>query len=48
MDEETYKEIKDAYPCRKVFSGRIRGRSTAMRIYGPLSSRQTEDAPPET
>ncbi|MDR1933907.1 MAG: PAS domain-containing protein [Spirochaetales bacterium] len=39
MDEETYTEVKDFFPCRKVFSGKVRGRTGALLIYGLLSSR---------
>jgi adenylate cyclase len=40
MDEATYNEVKDAFPCRKAFSGRVRGRTGAMLIYGLTSSRE--------
>jgi PAS domain S-box-containing protein len=39
MDEATYMEVKDSFPCRKVFSGRIRGRTGSMFIYGLDSSK---------
>jgi PAS domain S-box-containing protein len=38
MDEATYLEVKEIFPCRKVFSGRIRGRAGSMFIYGLGSS----------
>jgi adenylate cyclase len=37
MDEATYEEVKDVYPCRRAFKGRVRGRKTPLFIYG-LSS----------
>jgi class 3 adenylate cyclase len=38
MDEATYNEVKEHFPCRKAFSGRVRGRTGAMLIYGLTSS----------
>jgi PAS domain S-box-containing protein len=38
MDEATYNEVKNEYPCRKIFSGRVRGRKSSMFIYGLDSS----------
>jgi PAS domain S-box-containing protein len=40
MDEETYRMVKDEYPCRKVFSGKIRGRAGSLLIYGLNASRE--------
>jgi class 3 adenylate cyclase len=40
MDEATYNEVKDIFPCRKAFSGRIRGRTSSILIYGLNSSRE--------
>ncbi|MDR2159064.1 MAG: PAS domain S-box protein [Treponema sp.] len=40
MDEATYNEVKDVFPCRKAFSGRIRGRTGSILIYGLSSSRE--------
>ncbi|MDR2094502.1 MAG: PAS domain S-box protein [Treponema sp.] len=40
MDEETYREVKDDYPCRKVFSGKLRGREGSILIYGLNASRE--------
>jgi PAS domain S-box-containing protein len=42
MDEATYDEIKDQFPCRKAFSGRVRGRTGSIRIYGLNSSREEQ------
>jgi class 3 adenylate cyclase len=39
MDEATYDEVKDLFPCRKAFNGRIRGRTGPMLIYGLVSTR---------
>jgi PAS domain S-box-containing protein len=38
MDEATYNEVKDIFPCRKAFSGRLRGRTGSILIYGLNSS----------
>jgi PAS domain S-box-containing protein len=40
MDEATYDEVKDLFPCRKAFSGRLRGRTGSILIYGLNSSRE--------
>jgi adenylate cyclase len=40
MDEATYNEVKDVFPCRKIFSGPVRGRSGSMLIYGLAASRE--------
>jgi class 3 adenylate cyclase len=40
MDETTYREIKGARPCRKVFFGHVRGRAGSMPIYGLEASRE--------
>jgi PAS domain S-box-containing protein len=40
MDEETYLAVKDTFPSRKVFSGRVRGRTGTLSIYGLSSTRQ--------
>jgi PAS domain S-box-containing protein len=40
MDEATYMEVKDIFPCRKAFNGRIRGRTGSILIYGLNSSRE--------
>jgi class 3 adenylate cyclase len=40
MDEATYNEVKDLFPCRKAFSGRLRGRAASILIYGLNSSRE--------
>ncbi|MDR1618262.1 MAG: PAS domain S-box protein, partial [Treponema sp.] len=34
MDEATYNEVKDVFPCRKAFAGRIRGRTGSSLVYG--------------
>jgi class 3 adenylate cyclase len=39
MDEATYTAVKNIFSCRKVFNGRIRGRSGSMLVYGLKSSR---------
>jgi class 3 adenylate cyclase len=39
MDEATYAMVKEVFPCRKIFTGRIRGRSGSMLVYGLNSSR---------
>ncbi|MHC6203869.1 adenylate/guanylate cyclase domain-containing protein [Breznakiellaceae bacterium SP9] len=43
MDEETYDEVKDSFPCRKVFTGKLRGRLGTMLIYGLTSSKITAE-----
>ncbi|MDR1903397.1 MAG: PAS domain S-box protein [Treponema sp.] len=40
MDEETYRAVKDEHACRKVFTGRLRGRTGPVLIYGLTSSRE--------
>jgi PAS domain S-box-containing protein len=40
MDEATYEEVKDAFPCRKAFAGRLRGRTGSTLIYGLNTSRE--------
>jgi PAS domain S-box-containing protein len=40
MDEETYLEVKDSFPCRKIFAGRLRGRTGPLLIYGLDASRE--------
>jgi PAS domain S-box-containing protein len=40
MDEATYHEVKDIFPCRKAFSGRVRGRTGSILIYGLNASRE--------
>jgi PAS domain S-box-containing protein len=54
MDEATYQEIKDTFPCRKAFRGRLRGRTGSILIYGlnsskeaPASAVHTGEAPGE-
>jgi PAS domain S-box-containing protein len=39
MDEATYEEVKDVFPCREAFTGRIRGRSGSILVYGLSASR---------
>jgi PAS domain S-box-containing protein len=39
MDEETYLEARESFPCRKIFSGRVRGRTGPLLIYGLEASR---------
>jgi PAS domain S-box-containing protein len=34
MDETTYLAVKDDFPCRKIFSGRVRGREAKILVYG--------------
>ena len=40
MDEATYNEVKDVFPCRKAFAGLIRGRTGSSLVYGLNSSRE--------
>jgi class 3 adenylate cyclase len=40
MDEATYDEVKENFPCRKAFNGRVRGRTGSMLVYGLASSRE--------
>jgi hypothetical protein len=40
MDEATYIEVKDIFPCRNALSGRLRGRTGSILIYGLNSSRE--------
>jgi PAS domain S-box-containing protein len=47
MDEETYRAVKDDYSCRKVFSGKLRGRAGSVLIYGLNASREEIDPPDE-
>jgi adenylate cyclase len=44
IDEATYNKVKDLFPCRKSFSGRLRGRTSSILIYG-LNSNPEEPAP---
>jgi adenylate cyclase len=40
IDEATYNEAGKVFPCRKAFSGRVRGRAGSIRVYGLNSSRE--------
>jgi hypothetical protein len=40
VTEYFFNEVKDIFPCRKAFSGRVRGRTGSILIYGLNSSRE--------
>jgi PAS domain S-box-containing protein len=40
MDEATYHEAGKVFPCRKAFTGRVRGRTGSIQVYGLNSSRE--------